>query len=386
MQQLLNKIIGKIRDQFSDPKALLIKTVRSGLFISWIFFFVVLGVLYVWYEPLGKKNTEIVRHDLASAKISNQAAKNKKVAKQTKVNNHKIVSNTEKHKNEKKLNSNQNKTNADKPIPKKSDIFVKIKQPKVFKASIILDRPKFDKKSVRKMAIIVTDLGLDDDLDRLILSKLPGKVSVAYNANSHELLDKCRKCYGAKKREILLSMPMEPMQYPDVDPGKLTLLTGVSVEQNLAILKKLLHYNPFVRGVIGDYGSHFLAFVDDLAPVIEDLNRREIFFLDPQTCMQSQTVEICKQLGAVCGRVDITMRLPALPSELDKLFASAIKITKETGWVLFVIPASKLIAEKIPEWMSTLRKRKIGLTSVESLLKGLSNLPVKLTKPKKKKI
>ena len=391
MQQQINKLIGKFRDKFGDPKIAAMRVVKSGIFLSWLFFFIVLTALYVWYMPPGDR-ASFAHQDMAMNNKNQQKTQKKldkdgkeKPAPVSHLKGDKSKDNKLKDKRggdgvqakaEKQSKQPQEKSeNQDKkPIVRRSAISMKIRQPEVFKPSIILPRPHFDKNSVRKMAIIVTGFGLLQEQDKQILSKLPNKVAVAYSANAHRLLEQCRECYNLKKREILLSLPLEPMQYPDIDPGKLTLLTGVPVEQNLSILKKLLHYNPFISGVIGNYGSHFLAIVDDLAPVIEDLARRELFFLDPQTCMQSQTLDICQQLNARCGRIDIALPSPALPKELDKIFDSAMELAKETGWALCVIPATKLTAEKLPEWMREMRKRKIALISVKKLLKGIEEL------------
>lgn len=370
MQQQLNKLIGKLRDKIGDPNTALMKVVKSWLFLSWVFFFVVLASLYIWYKPLDNK-AEMVQQDLKVQKSKNHKGGGKKFKDKIKAQKKQSAKPGQGEVKPKKPAKPQV---TDKPIVRQSSIALKLKQPKLFKPTIVMPRPQFDTKSVRKMAVIVTGLGLLAEQDKLILNKLPSKVAVAYNANSHRLMEQCRDCYNQKKREILLSLPLEPSQYPDVDPGKLTLLTGVPVEQNLLILKKLLHYNPFISGVIGDYGSTFLAVVADLAPVIEDLSRRELFFLDPQTCMQSQTMNICQQLKARCGRVDITFPTPALPEELDKLFDSAMELAQETGWALCVVPASKLVADKLPEWMRKMRKRKIALVTVKNLLEGLEQL------------
>ena len=90
----------------------------------------------------------------------------------------------------------------------------------------------FDTSDQRpRVAIVISGLGRSAAATEAAIQGLPGAVTLAflpYGQNLQHLINLAR----AAGHEILLNLPMEPIDYPINDPGPNTLLTALSIEQN----------------------------------------------------------------------------------------------------------------------------------------------------------
>ena len=62
---------------------------------------------------------------------------------------------------------------------------------------------------------------------------------------------------SAKGMDIMLHLPMEPVEYPSVDPGPGALLTAMTPEEIVIRLEKNLDAVPFIKGVNNHTSSSF---------------------------------------------------------------------------------------------------------------------------------
>ena len=93
-----------------------------------------------------------------------------------------------------------------------------------------------------RIALLVVGLGLQADLTDAAIA-LPGEISLHFSAYAPDL----PVWFGRARRaghEVLLDLPMEPLDYPASDPGPRTLLAGASSEDNLQRLDWLLARAP----------------------------------------------------------------------------------------------------------------------------------------------
>src|SRR4029078_7874570 len=93
---------------------------------------------------------------------------------------------------------------------------------------------------------LVTGVGLPDTPAGDGLKGLPAPVSVAYGAYGRNLQERVSRGRD-KGHEALLQIPLEPNNYPAVDPGPHTLLTSLPPEENMKRLQWLMsRYTGYV--------------------------------------------------------------------------------------------------------------------------------------------
>ena len=133
----------------------------------------------------------------------------------------------------------------------------------------------------QRIAIVIDDLGVDYDsaaavahlLQPVALSILPFQ---KYSRDALELA-------GQFNKPAMLHMPMQPEDYPAMDPGDSALLISMTDHEIRDHVDSALDSMPGVIGVNNHMGSAFCAHQDLMRPVLEEISRKNIFFLDSKT-------------------------------------------------------------------------------------------------------
>lgn len=136
------------------------------------------------------------------------------------------------------------------------------------------------------IAIVIGGLGISASVTAHAFAKLPATVTFAlapYGADLEKLADRAR----ADAHELLLQAPMEPFEYPDNDPGPQTLLTSLGPEQNVDRLHWLTSRFQGYVGLINYMGGRFTASEQGLAPVLRDVAKRGLIYVDDGSSARS---------------------------------------------------------------------------------------------------
>ena len=152
-----------------------------------------------------------------------------------------------------------------------------------------------DRNSPR-IAIIMTNLGKLSRNTKRAIDGLPTEVGLAFSPYSAKLNE-----WGVEARtkgfEVYLTIPMEPVNYPQNDPGPFSLLTARTTRENINLLKSsLARFSGYV-GVINHMGSRFTASADSIRPVLAELNRRGLMFIDSRSTQYSVAATMSRAIG-----------------------------------------------------------------------------------------
>jgi polysaccharide deacetylase 2 family uncharacterized protein YibQ len=135
-----------------------------------------------------------------------------------------------------------------------------------------------------RLAIIVAGLGLSQSDSQQAIAALPSAVDFAVSAyadNPDALLAQMR----ATGHEYLLSLPMEPANYPQNDEGAHQLLTGAPEQQNALNLEWALSRMTGYAGVTGasdgQYGQRFAELPGLMTALGAELAARGLFYVSP---------------------------------------------------------------------------------------------------------
>jgi polysaccharide deacetylase 2 family uncharacterized protein YibQ len=223
--------------------------------------------------------------------------------------------------------------------------------------------------SAPKIAIILGGMGLNDDLTRRAIKDLPGDVSFAfapYGDNLQPLVDKAR----AGGHEVLLQLPLEPFGYPATNPGPKTLLVN---DQNGANLDDLMwHMGRFAGyvGIINYMGGRFITEPNALRPVLAELKKRGLLFLDDGAANRSMTAEIGNVVGLPVKRAQNVIDAKADPLSIATALASLESEARTSGVAIGTGTGLPVTIDAVSEWAKTLADRGIILIPVSAAYKG----------------
>ena len=132
-----------------------------------------------------------------------------------------------------------------------------------------------------RVALIVDDIGYDRAVVKKFLSlNLPITLSILPKSPfTKSIVDEARKNHV----EIMLHQPMEPFEYPRINPGPGTLLTNMTPDELVQQLIQNLEEMPFVSGINNHMGSKMTANASQMRQVFSVLKQRNLFFIDSRT-------------------------------------------------------------------------------------------------------
>jgi hypothetical protein len=128
------------------------------------------------------------------------------------------------------------------------------------------------------VAIVIGGLGLNAAQTRAAIERLPAEVTLSFVPYADGLqgwIDLAR----AQGHEVLLEIPMEPLDYPENDPGPYTLLAVARPEETTKRLEWLLSRATGYFGVTNYLGGKFLG-SESMVPFQGALKARGLAFLD----------------------------------------------------------------------------------------------------------
>ncbi len=218
-----------------------------------------------------------------------------------------------------------------------------------------------------KIAIVIGGLGMSEAATIAAIQQLPGAVTLAfapYAPNLEAWIADAR----AAGHEVILQLPMEPMDFPANDPGPQALLTEAEVGENLERLHWLLSRFTGYVGVTNYMGSKLTTSREAMEPILVDLQSRGLMFLDARESVDSIAGDLAAELhmphavnnrflDAVASRVSIDARL----FELER-------IAESTGAAVGIGFPYPVTIERVSEWMDTLEENEIAVVPISALV------------------
>ncbi|MBF0099803.1 MAG: divergent polysaccharide deacetylase family protein [Desulfobacterales bacterium] len=164
-------------------------------------------------------------------------------------------------------------------------------KPQVKKEEIGIIPQVVNKDLFPKIALIIDDLGYD--------LKIAHQLMLLHPAITLSILP--MSPYGkqiaiaahAQHTEILLHLPMEPIEYPKIHPGPGALMMSMSSEELRKQLETDLQRIPFFKGANNHMGSRLTADELKMTEIFQILKEQQLFFIDSRTTFHS----VCQSVG-----------------------------------------------------------------------------------------
>jgi len=130
-----------------------------------------------------------------------------------------------------------------------------------------------------KVAVVIGGLGLNPTYTRQAIEQLPADVTLSF-APYPEGLQGWIDLARAFGHEVLLEAPMEPLDYPDNDPGAYTLMAAGRPEETARRTEWILGRATGYFGVTNYLGSRFVTSDSGMNAFTQTLKGRGLAFID----------------------------------------------------------------------------------------------------------
>ena len=155
----------------------------------------------------------------------------------------------------------------------------------------------FDRKDPRpRIAIVITGLGLDGEATRRTVHSLPAAVTLSFTPYANDLT-RWITVARVDGHEVMLDLPMEPLDFPRSDPGPLALMTDADDRENLEKLNDILGRGSSYIGVAAALGSRFATSEPDMRILLRALKTKGLIYLDNASSRDSIAAELAASLG-----------------------------------------------------------------------------------------
>ncbi len=222
-----------------------------------------------------------------------------------------------------------------------------------------------------KVAILIGGMGLNTSLTLKAITDLPPDVSFAfapYGDGLQRLVDKAR----AAGHEAFLQVPMEPFGYPSINPGERTLLAMPDGQSNLDNLMWFMGRFSGYVGIINYMGARLAANDAALRPVLTQMKKRGLVFVDDGTLSGGQFDTTSQAVGLDFVR---SSRVIDTSSNVDDIVANLKKLEDAAhGGALVLGTGSGLAStiEAVSGWARDLGARGVVLVPASSLFRRRS--------------
>jgi polysaccharide deacetylase 2 family uncharacterized protein YibQ len=211
-----------------------------------------------------------------------------------------------------------------------------------------------------KVSMIVGGLGLNTRMTQQAIETLPAEITLSFSPYAEGLqgwIDAAR----AHGHEVLLEAPMEPLDYPENDPGAFTLLANTQNGENIKRLEQVMSRAVGYFGVTNYLGSRFLTSDGAYQSFAAALRGRGLAFVDDGSGSLRRDGGVAR---ASAERViDDQLTQGAINQQLLALEAGALQRGSALG-AGFAYPVT---LEKVAQWSRGLDQRGFQLAPASAL-------------------
>lgn len=222
-----------------------------------------------------------------------------------------------------------------------------------------------------RVAIVISGLGLSQTGSQKAVQQLPAGVTLAFAASGNSLqrwMQEARR----KGHEILLQVPFEPFDYPANDPGPGTLLTASSAKDNIVRLHQAMARVTNYTGIVNYQGARYLSDEKALRPVLQDVAKRGLLFLDDGTSSLSKTNSVSDAIKLPHAFADVVLdgqvQTQAILRKLDELG----RIADRQGTAIGVAAAYDESIDAVRKWAEEATQRGIEIVGVSAIVRDKS--------------
>ena len=191
-----------------------------------------------------------------------------------------------------------------------------------------------------KVAIIIDDLGYDPAMADRFLS-LGGAVTFSILPHAPYTRKIAQKA-DSKGVEIMLHLPMEPDEYPLVNPGPGALMADMTPNELIAQLKRNLDVIPTIRGVNNHMGSRLTANSSQLYQIFSVLKQRDLYFIDSRTTPNTLCRPSARIFQLRFSERDVFLDHVQDPDFIRRQSEKLVQIAKEHGEAIGIAHPNRL--------------------------------------------
>ncbi|WP_244434060.1 divergent polysaccharide deacetylase family protein [Azospirillum sp. B506] len=215
------------------------------------------------------------------------------------------------------------------------------------------------------IAIVIDDMGLDRKRSAR-MAGLHGPLTLSWLPYARDLSAQS-KAARAHGHELMLHMPMEPSV--KADPGPNALLVSLDKGEIVKRFRAALDSFDGYVGVNNHMGSRFTADRAALAPVLAELHRRGLLWLDSRTTPNSAGIGLAQELKMPWIGRDVFLDNQETVAAVKAQLAKTEQVAKRQGYAVAIGHPHDATIEALASWLPDVQKRGFVLVPVSAVVR-----------------
>ncbi|RRH96229.1 divergent polysaccharide deacetylase family protein [Mesorhizobium tamadayense] len=217
-----------------------------------------------------------------------------------------------------------------------------------------------------RVAIVIGGLAVSQTGTQAAIAKLPAEVTLAFAPQGNSI-DRWMKAARQSGHEVVMQVPLEPFDYPNVNPGRNTLTVSASPDENLKRLHWALSRTTNYTGVMNYMGARFSADANVMGPFMTELGKRGLAYVDDGSSARSLAPDLALKDGVpfVAGdmAIDAVQDRGEILKKLDSLEATA----RAKGSAVGIGSAFDVTVDTVTSWVAEAKKRGIEIVPISAV-------------------
>ncbi|WP_202298866.1 divergent polysaccharide deacetylase family protein [Mesorhizobium sp. 131-2-1] len=217
-----------------------------------------------------------------------------------------------------------------------------------------------------RVAIVIGGLAVSQTGTQAAIAKLPPEVTLGFAPQGNSI-GRWMQAARQSGHEIVMQIPLEPFDFPNVNPGRNTLTVAASPDENLKSLHWALSRTTNYTGVMNYMGARFSSDPAAMAPFMAELGKRGLAYVDDGSSARSLAPDLALKDGVpfVAGdsSIDAVQERGAILKKLDELEATA----RAKGTAVGIGSAFDLTVDTVSAWVAEAKKRGIEIVPISAV-------------------
>ena len=217
-----------------------------------------------------------------------------------------------------------------------------------------------------RVAIVIGGLGVSQTGTQQAVQKLPPEVTLAFAPQGNSIgrwMQEARR----EGHEIVMQVPLEPFDFPNVNPGRNTLTVEATPDENLTNLYWTLSRTTNYTGVMNYMGGRFVADPAAMTPLMEELGKRGLLYVDDGSSARSVASDLALKNRVPFAAGDLAIDgerdRGAILKKLDQLEATA----RAKGFAVGTGSAFDVTVDAVQSWVAEAKKRGIEIVPISAV-------------------
>jgi polysaccharide deacetylase 2 family uncharacterized protein YibQ len=217
-----------------------------------------------------------------------------------------------------------------------------------------------------RIALVIGGLGVSQTGTQDALEKLPAEVTLGFAAQGNSL-GRWMQVARRGGHEIVMQVPLEPFDYPNVNPGRNTLTVGAGADENIEKLHWSLSRITNYAGIMNYMGARFSADPAAMGPLMAELGKRGLAYLDDGSSARSVASELALKNGVPFAVSDATIDSAQDRGEILKKLDQLERTARAKGFAIGTGSAFEVTVDAVSSWVDEVKKRGIEIVPISAV-------------------